>query len=186
MQRGAKDAETLFRLALCQRAARDADAAAATVAKVMRLERFDLRYRAAARAWSEPWAAIIADDEYKVCCCQRRTRVKFARRRIAAYKAVREVERVQRRSNRQWWFVPAAIALAATVAALDGDSGLRPWLALRGELSEAQGRIADLEAEVAALRPRVEALASDRFAIERAIREDLELVRPGETLLRLR
>jgi cell division protein FtsB len=38
--------------------------------------------------------------------------------------------------------------------------------------------------ETHALRAEIEALESQPFALERAIREDLELARPGETVVR--
>jgi len=70
------------------------------------------------------------------------------------------------------------------VALLDRDSGLPSWLALRSELAEFRQRIDGLERESQTLAAEIEALESDPFAIERAIREDLELARPGEVVVR--
>lgn len=58
------------------------------------------------------------------------------------------------------------------------------WFELREERRSSQLRIAELEADVIALESEVEALESDPLAMERAIREVLELVRPGETVVR--
>jgi cell division protein FtsB len=86
---------------------------------------------------------------------------------------------------RGWLWIPALLGVAFTIAALDRDSGIASWLRLRGELSAARGRIAALDVEIAQLERAAEALQSDDFAIERAIREDLEYSRHGETIVRL-
>jgi cell division protein FtsB len=78
------------------------------------------------------------------------------------------------------------LALGLARAGLDEDSGVRQWLYLRSELEQAEGRIAGLEAEVEALRGEAKQLETDDYALERAIREELELVQPGQTLVRLR
>lgn len=77
------------------------------------------------------------------------------------------------------------LLLGLARAGLDADSGVRHWLYLRAELEQARSRIASLDAEVAALREQAGQLEGDDYALERAIREELELVRPGQTLLRL-
>ena len=50
----------------------------------------------------------------------------------------------------------------------------------------AEVRIAALSEDIEAHRTQVEALTSNPFAIERAIREELWYAREGETLVRLR
>jgi cell division protein FtsB len=85
-----------------------------------------------------------------------------------------------------WWAIPALVAAALVFAAIDGDSGLRTWWRLRADLEEAHARIAVLREEVGSRRDAARSLAEDEFAIERAIRERLEYVRPGETLVRMR
>lgn len=79
-----------------------------------------------------------------------------------------------------------ALLLGLASAALDEEAGIRSWLHLRGELLEAEARVEALRAETLRLRVEVLRLESDDFALERAIREELELARPGETLVRLR
>jgi cell division protein FtsB len=75
------------------------------------------------------------------------------------------------------------VALAAVT--LDGEAGFRTWLRLRGDLRASEARIETLRQEITALEDETEALRSDPFAIESAIREDLHLARPGETVVRL-
>lgn len=80
--------------------------------------------------------------------------------------------------------VPAALAAVMLLSFVDRESGLLTWFEFRAELAESRQRIAVLTAETEALRAEVSALESDPFALERAIREDLELARPGETVVR--
>lgn len=86
---------------------------------------------------------------------------------------------------RSWWAIPALVGAALVLAAIDDDSGLRSWSGLRADLAEARGRIAVLRDEVGSRRAAANSLEQDEFAIERAIRERLEYVRPGETLVRM-
>lgn len=77
-------------------------------------------------------------------------------------------------------------AFAATLVVVDRDSGAGTWLRLRSELAESRARIERLEAETSSLQRQIEDLRSEPWAIERAIREDLDLARPGEVLVRFR
>ena len=83
------------------------------------------------------------------------------------------------------WVVPVLLVLALGHAALDEEAGIRCWLHLRGELAEARTRIEGLRGEIAELRLEAQRLEEDDFATERAIREELEYARPGQTVLRL-
>jgi cell division protein FtsB len=77
------------------------------------------------------------------------------------------------------------LGLALGWALADGHTGLRAWWTLRGDLERASRRVEALETEIVALRLEVEALERGGFAVERAIREDLELARPGEVVVRI-
>ena len=89
------------------------------------------------------------------------------------------------RELKRYWIAPVIIAAALGLVMIDGESGLRSWLRLRGDLRAAEARIDTLQNQIAALEEETEALRSDPIAIESAIREDLHLARPGETVLRL-
>jgi cell division protein FtsB len=93
-----------------------------------------------------------------------------------------------------WWWgerlrgllvVPALVAVAIVYATFDHVSGIRPSLRLRADLQSAETRIEALRLENAGLRRETELLEADPFALERAIREDLKLARPGDTIVRL-
>ncbi len=87
---------------------------------------------------------------------------------------------------RDWWPLPALVAAAFLFAWIDGDAGLRAWRSLRSDRDEANGRIAALREDVETRRRDAVALEADEFVIERAIRERLEYVLPGEKLVVLR
>jgi cell division protein FtsB len=89
------------------------------------------------------------------------------------------------RELRRYWIAPAIIAAALAVAMVDSEAGFRTWLRLRGDLRAAEARIETLRNQITALKAETEALRSDPVAIESAIREDLHLARPGETVVRL-
>jgi cell division protein FtsB len=89
------------------------------------------------------------------------------------------------RELKRYWIAPVIIAAALGLVMIDGESGLRSWLRLRGDLRAAEARIDTLQNQIAALEEETEALRSDPIAIESAIREDLHLARPGETVVRL-
>lgn len=86
---------------------------------------------------------------------------------------------------RGWLWIPALVGVALASAVLDGDSGLGTWLRLRADLAAADSRIAEIREQADALQRQADALETDEFAIERAIREELEYARRGETLVRL-
>lgn len=86
---------------------------------------------------------------------------------------------------RRAWLPLAILGLAALAALSDRESGVGAWRRLQGELDATRLRVERLEQEIAALRAESAALASDELAIERAIRNDLELARPGEVVVQV-
>jgi cell division protein FtsB len=77
------------------------------------------------------------------------------------------------------WGVVGAVAVAAAAVAWDPD-GLRKYLRLQVEVRRMQTENARLSEENAALAREARALRTDRAALERAAREELRFVRPGE------
>lgn len=84
-------------------------------------------------------------------------------------------------SGRRWGFGTylGIVAVLAAISALD-PSGLRKYVRLRDETVRMQEENARLAAETARLAREVRALRTDPGALERAAREDLGLVGPGE------
>jgi cell division protein FtsB len=80
-------------------------------------------------------------------------------------------------------WVPIVLGLGLVLALADGRAGLGAWWTLRSDVSSARERVAALQTEIEELRGHQEALDSDPFAIEQAIRRDLELARPGEVVV---
>jgi cell division protein FtsB len=76
------------------------------------------------------------------------------------------------------------IVVLAISALLDRESGIRIWLELREDLSGSAVRVEQLARENDALRREIELLETDPAALERAIREELDLARPGEIVVR--
>ena len=80
--------------------------------------------------------------------------------------------------------IAALMGAAFVYAGLDAEAGIRPLLQVRRNVGESRERIAAIRAELAVLRDEAAALVGDEFAIERAIREDLEFAKPGERVVR--
>jgi cell division protein FtsB len=81
--------------------------------------------------------------------------------------------------RRARWWIFGAVAVAAAASAYD-PAGLRRYLTLQAEVRRMRGENARLETENAALSREARALRSDPAALERAAREELRFVRPGE------
>ncbi len=84
----------------------------------------------------------------------------------------------------------AAVRLAASVVALLGFSladpgGLRKALRNEAEAARLERENAALEQRVTQLRREVKALQGDPAAVERAAREELGYVKPGEIVYKL-
>jgi len=76
------------------------------------------------------------------------------------------------------------IALLAGSAMLDDDTGVRVWRGLRSDLTVSLARVDDLARENESLLREIELLEDDPTAIDRAIREELDLALPGEVVIR--
>ena len=76
------------------------------------------------------------------------------------------------------------IALLAIPALLDRDSGMSIWLELRRDLAGSKARVDVLSRQNEALLREVELLGADPTAIDRVIREELDLAQPGEVIVR--
>lgn len=100
-------------------------------------------------------------------------------------------EPTERAKRRRWRgvvrsaLISLAVASALLVAGLlDRNTGVGHWLDLRRDLATARGRIAELEARIAARESEANALREDPLAVEAAIRKDLGLARPDEWVVR--
>jgi len=82
--------------------------------------------------------------------------------------------------------VAAILAAVVVYAVIDEDSGIPRQCQVRADVAAADERGASLGAEIAELEREAAALETDPFAVERAIRSDLELVMPGERVVRSR
>ncbi len=82
------------------------------------------------------------------------------------------------------WVGPLLLVAVAVVAIVDADSGIPMWFRLRHDVGDVGRRVSALVRETEGLREQIEALESEPFALERAIREDLELALPGEIIVR--
>ena len=76
------------------------------------------------------------------------------------------------------------VLLAAIWAVVDPGAGVRSWWDLRSQLGEAEARAEKVRAGLAELEAEAERLEADPLAVEAAIRADLGLARPGETIVR--
>ena len=81
--------------------------------------------------------------------------------------------------------IPLVLVLALGYALIDARSGVAQARRLRADLEAAEARIEALRARNESLRAEVASLRDDPFARERALREDLDLARPGEVLVRM-
>jgi cell division protein FtsB len=87
-------------------------------------------------------------------------------------------------SRRALLLLLAAAALAVGHLALD-PGGFRKTLRLRADCESLESANAELRRGNERLRREVKALADDPAELERAAREELGLIRPGEVVFRL-
>lgn len=77
-----------------------------------------------------------------------------------------------------WASVAAALLLA--VGSATGEGGFRRYWRLQADVHGLEARNAKVADDNARLRRELDALRSDRATLERAVREELGYVRPGE------
>ncbi|GMV23580.1 MAG: hypothetical protein AMXMBFR57_35290 [Acidimicrobiia bacterium] len=102
------------------------------------------------------------------------------RRRVRLGSEVRE------RRKRIARYVLFAVSTVLMVNALVGENGYLASLRASREESELNGQLMRLKAENAALLEQARRLRHDPAMLESVAREDLGLVKPGETLITLR
>ncbi|MBI3184728.1 MAG: septum formation initiator family protein [Myxococcales bacterium] len=82
------------------------------------------------------------------------------------------------------WGAVAVAGLLALVSASD-PKGFRRYQRLRAEVESLEERNRRVLEEKRALAREIEALRADRCALERAVREELGFVKPGEVVVSL-
>lgn len=85
---------------------------------------------------------------------------------------------------KRWSIFLAAAAVLAALSALDRD-GLRKHRRLEADAGRVEAENEALRQENARLRREARALAGDPAALERAAREELGFVRPGEMIYKI-
>jgi cell division protein FtsB len=88
------------------------------------------------------------------------------------------------RQRNTWLFLLAGLAAFGGLVAFDPE-GLPRHARLRAEVARLAAENAAIAAENARLAAEARALRTDPAALERAAREELRFVRPGEVIYRL-
>jgi cell division protein FtsB len=78
-----------------------------------------------------------------------------------------------------------ALAVALSLVSVADAKGFRRYLKLRDDVESLHERNAALGAQNEALRREIQALREDPAALERAVREELGYVKPGEIVFHL-
>jgi cell division protein FtsB len=81
--------------------------------------------------------------------------------------------------------VATALAVALSLVSVADAKGFRRYLRLRDDVESLHERNAALAATNEALRREIQALREDPAALERAVREELGYVKPGEIVFHL-
>lgn len=110
--------------------------------------------------------------------------VQAARSRVR--RRVRKSTNVRERRKKFWTYGLLTVSAMLMVNALIGEKGYLANLQAQRELRAATNALQQIEAENAALTAKIERLREDPQALEDFAREQLGLVKPGETLIILR
>jgi cell division protein FtsB len=86
-------------------------------------------------------------------------------------------------SVRRFLLVPGILFLFAAYALLNSAGSIKTWLELRNDLDRGEARIHVLETENDDMREEIEDIQGHDLAVERVLREELELAKPGEVLI---
>ena len=81
--------------------------------------------------------------------------------------------------------VAGGLAMALSLASVADAKGFRRYLRLREDVESLQERNSALASQNEGLRREIQALREDPAALERAVREELGYVKPGEIIFHL-
>ncbi|KFE70207.1 FtsB family cell division protein [Hyalangium minutum] len=88
-------------------------------------------------------------------------------------------------ARRKFLAVAAVLAGVLSLASVADARGFRRYLSLRQDVESLQERNRALSDQNEALRREISALRKDPAALERAVREELGFVKPGEIVFHL-
>ncbi len=86
---------------------------------------------------------------------------------------------------RRFLLVPTIFILFLVYAMVNRAGSIRTWFDLHRDLETGAARIGQLQEENQDLREAIVAFEGDSIAVERVLREELELARPGEVVVKL-
>lgn len=85
--------------------------------------------------------------------------------------------------RRKWVWIAVGIAGALVLVSMADARGFRRYMRLQQDVAEFEAKNQDLRTRNERLVREIEALRKDPAAIERAAREELGFIRPGEIVL---
>ncbi|NVJ10510.1 septum formation initiator family protein [Myxococcus sp. AM001] len=88
-------------------------------------------------------------------------------------------------ARRKFLVVAVGVAAALSLVSVVDAKGFRRYLSLRQDVESVQARNRSLSTQNEALRKEIAALRKDPAALERAVREELGFVKPGELIFHL-
>jgi cell division protein FtsB len=88
-------------------------------------------------------------------------------------------------ARRKFLVVTVGVAGALSLLSVADAKGFRRYLALRQDVDAVHARNRSLAEQNEALRQEINALRQDPAALERAVREELGYVKPGEMVFHL-